>query len=126
LFVTAVPLGNATPAATATAAANAALGIVKPSFRQLDFSPTVPEPGTLGLLGLFGLLSARRRRRRPAGGSSAPGAQPSRPARHVVHPKAVERLESRRLLSAGDLDPTFGGDGRVTSVAEMGSDVRSQ
>ena len=32
-----------------------------------------------------------------------------------ITPPAVEDLEPRRLLAAGQLDPTFGGDGRVTS-----------
>ena len=36
----------------------------------------------------------------------------------------VEDLEGRRLLSAGDLDPTFGGDGRVTTNI-AGGDIAS-
>jgi len=39
---------------------------------------------------------------------------------------AVETLESRCLLAAGDLDPSFGDDGKVTtSVGPFGAEVRS-
>src|SRR5437016_4466540 len=39
----------------------------------------------------------------------------------VSHPE-IDALEARRLLSAGDLDPTFGKDGIVTKA--FGGDVQ--
>src|SRR5205085_6006854 len=40
---------------------------------------------------------------------------------HLVNkPATVERLESRRLLSAGDVDPTFGDGGLVSLQAAPG------
>src|SRR5687767_8849519 len=44
-------------------------------------------------------------------------------------PAMIETLESRRLLSAGDLDTTFSGDGRVTTdlgTAEQANKVLVQ
>jgi uncharacterized delta-60 repeat protein len=50
------------------------------------------------------------------------------PSRSYTHPQpaasdpaVLEPLEGRRLMSAGDLDPSFGGDGRVTTDFSDGS-----
>ena len=44
----------------------------------------------------------------------------ARPARRPARRAACEPLEGRRLLAAGDLDTTFGGDGRVTAAFDLG------
>src|SRR5204863_379027 len=45
------------------------------------------------------------------------------PPRALPVPNFVEPLESRRLLSAGDLDPTFGAGGKVVSDPSGGEDT---
>src|SRR5262245_49687801 len=63
----------------------------------------------MGLKSLFGLLwtaSPLTRAERPRRGT--------RTRRRTI-PLSFERLEDRRLLSAGALDPTFGSGGKVTT-----------